>query len=450
MRLLLVASLLTLPLASAQLAAQTLEESYAQLCSKPEESRTEACQVLAKSLVAKLQGQQGSPASGEAAAVTEPPPVGPELVGMERWGFFADLVDQDLIDIQYENPSNIAFNLGTLDYVWEVPGEVMVLRQKRADGTVTPAATMQWDATHGGLRETAPGGGASSLYEWQPDGSAIVRGGAVRIVSRRLADGALEMIMEGERGQEWQLMNRRHRVPATAANLKIQALMKQVEANMAEGQNLMAEIKRRDAELKASPLWQQTLINRANAEAERERKRQARANGGGFMAALNGMLDAGLEVAHAREAQSRYELDSTLANINSQIAAQQAQQGQVPQAASTPPVQAGIQPVKAPRLRHCHCCQRKPSRNRGIGRVGVRGGETPALRSDHRHAQPAGRCAQPDVLLERGHAAGSAGLGRARVPPDRFGRAGAVGDREPQVTIHRTVPGQRSRDHQRR
>ena len=328
MRSLLIASLLAFSLTPGSVAAQSLEESYAQLCSKPADAKTEACQVLAKSLMEKLQAQPASPASVPAAQESGSGDAAPDLVGMQRWGFFADLVGQDLIDIQYENPSNITFTPATLEYVWEEPGEVMVLLEKRPDGTVTHGATLQWDATHRGLRETTPGGGASSLYEWQPDGSAIVSAGAARMVFRRLADGALEMLIEDDKGQGWQLMNRRHRVPATAANLETQALMKQVEANMAETQKLMAEITRADAELKASPLWQQTLANQARAEAERKRKAERGSSFDAFLRGVNSALDSGLEVARAQEAQSRYELDSTLADINAQARAQQAAQSQ--------------------------------------------------------------------------------------------------------------------------
>lgn len=328
MRSLLIASLLAFSLTPGSVAAQSLEESYAQLCSKPADAKTEACQVLAKSLMEKLQAQQASPASAPAAQESGGGNASPDLVGMQRWGFFADLVGQDLIDIPYENPANIAFNRATVKYVWEVPGEVMVVLETPADGTTRKGATLHWDAAHRGLRETVPGGGVGVLYEWQPDGSAVVRDGTVRLVFRPLGNGAVEMLIEGDKGQGWELMNRRQRVKSTPAVLETLALIDQIAVNTANANALTADARRRDAELKASPLWQQTLANQARAEAERKRKAERGSSFDAFLRGVNSALDSGLEVARAQEAQSRYELDSTLADINAQARAQQAAQSQ--------------------------------------------------------------------------------------------------------------------------
>jgi hypothetical protein len=337
-------------LASGTASAQSLDETYAAMCGDAAAAQGEACVVMAKALAAKTPGQ-GEP------------------VGEARWGVFAGVVDQPLIDLLVESPEMQLFEPGVLMYKWEVPGEVMAVTARQADGTYQKVSTMRWDGARRGLVDSSMPADGPGLLAWQPDGSFVMDLDGARVTYSPLPDNVIELRGEVDRGQGMQVLWVQHRVRATPANIKAatdnHALMKQVAANQAASQALIAEIERRDAELKASPLWQQTLINRANAEAERERKRQARANGGGFMAALNGMLDAGLEVAHAREAQSRYELDSTLANINSQIVAQQA--GQVPQAASTPPVQAGIHPVKAPNYGTATAASASPAVTAGSG-----------------------------------------------------------------------------------
>ena len=73
--------LFTALLVSGNLGAQSLEESYAKLCSDPAKAKSEACQILAKSLVSKLQGQH--PPQAESSTNAQSSPWGPlaRLVG---------------------------------------------------------------------------------------------------------------------------------------------------------------------------------------------------------------------------------------------------------------------------------------------------------------------------------------------------------------------------------
>lgn len=334
MRALLVASLLVASVASGALVAQTLEESYATLCSDPAKAKSEACQVLAQSLMAKLQGQQTTPAKAQAApAATTRSNTGPELVGAQRWGFFADIVDQELVDHPTENPAKLPFGPATVKYAWDVPGDRMGAFVKQADGSFKRGATLHWDSVHRGLRETTPAGEAAGLLQWQPDGSIVSNQGTARMVFRRLPDGAIEIRVDADRGQGWVLVYKWLRHKATPANVEnarqAWAVWKQIEENSAATAKLMAEIQAADAALKASPNWQRVLAVRAMKQQEHAERMERARNGGSGSGAMFGAILQGLSEGYAEAntggyAEAQANLDATVANIQAAAAAESA------------------------------------------------------------------------------------------------------------------------------
>src|SRR5690606_13078503 len=154
--------LLVVSLASGSLRAQSLEESYAQLCSKPAQAKTEACQILAKSLVAKLQAAEVGPAIPAAAEHVQTttriasPELDPALVAQWRlrWGPFADMVGKRWITSVAGQSLDIAKAIAgsgnTAVWEWEVPGEVLAVYQYTGAERKL-ALRIRWDQTLGGL-----------------------------------------------------------------------------------------------------------------------------------------------------------------------------------------------------------------------------------------------------------------------------------------------------------
>lgn len=123
-------------LVSGNLEAQSLEESYAKLCSDPAKAKSEACQILAKSLVSKLQGQQ----SPQAEPITNTQPnAATRALWRKRWGLFADYMGKETFNVFSGPGATIevrrAVLVGRAKIEWVVPGKRAVSKQRMADGS---------------------------------------------------------------------------------------------------------------------------------------------------------------------------------------------------------------------------------------------------------------------------------------------------------------------------
>lgn len=341
-------------LAGAGVSAQSLGETYAAMCADPKAAQGEACLVMARAMAQKLQGQAeaGEPAvaGGSPQATnnsTPPAQVGGATetpVGNARWGVFADVVDVPLVDFLVESPEMQLFEPAVLMYTWEVPGEVMAVSIQQDDGTFHKVSTLRWDEARRGLVDSSMPAGSPVLLAWQPGGSFVMDLGGARVTWSPLPDRVIELRAEVDKGQGLQVHWVQQRVEATPANVKAArdafALMKQIAANMADTQALMATIQRQDAALKASPLWQQTLVNRANAEAERARKRASGSNGLQIFGAILQGLSQGMAQSMPEYTDGPYDaygpvgsfdraaanMTATVDGIQRQAAAERAQQ----------------------------------------------------------------------------------------------------------------------------
>jgi len=92
---LLVSSFLAF-MVSGSVAAQSIEESYAKLCSDPAKAKSETCQILGKSLMAKLHGQQAPAASGSSATG---PDQATEAEWRKRWGVLYDMIGKEMFSV---------------------------------------------------------------------------------------------------------------------------------------------------------------------------------------------------------------------------------------------------------------------------------------------------------------------------------------------------------------
>lgn len=221
MRALVAVTLALVLLGSGSAHAQSLEKTYADLCSDPAKSKSESCVALAQALVAKLQNQgaasTAAPRSNPKFATVDTPAAEPAV--HERWGFFADLVDHPMAELLVENPLKYSYKPAPviLKYVWDVPGEVLGVMAMQANGTFQKVKVMRWHGVRRGLVATSIADGSQELFEWQPDGSFLVTGPKkiARWTWRRLSDAAIEIRTERDKGQGWQLMWVYHVVKAT-------------------------------------------------------------------------------------------------------------------------------------------------------------------------------------------------------------------------------------------
>lgn len=223
MRALLSAGIAGIFLCLSALAAhsQSLEESYAELCTDPAKAKGEACQALAGALIAKLQSHSGSPATGPSRAAGKAGPdasaatrdASPSAVDAEqsalwrkRWGLYLDMIGKDWMvapvpEREYE--ANMRLLEGnTMSYRWTLPGvefELNVL------DSVLPKSTVRWDESR--QRMVVQDGGE---YVAEADGTIVgleqtTALGTTRSRTTRLLDGSIQSVLEMKEGDAWRV-----------------------------------------------------------------------------------------------------------------------------------------------------------------------------------------------------------------------------------------------------
>lgn len=356
MRILIAAAAALFMLGGASANAQSLEQTYAELCSDPAKAKSESCVALAQALVAKLQGGATSTNSptpqGPGAAtladkrVAPPPAASPQLTMEQRWGLYLGLVDKKLIDVLVGGNVPYEFPPAIVTFAWDVPGQVMGMFHVQLDGSTTKIATLRWDEERGGLVETSlPDGAEGLLLVPQADRSyvAFTPSGS-RITQRKVENDAIEMRTESTLGNRWDLGWLLHRVPFTPESFD---LMKQIHANSQNGARLSASMdpKYRDPEY-LRMMAERAAAARA-AKAERSAGRAAM-----FGAVMQGVAQGVAEIDTGGYAEAQANLDATVANIEYAAAAERQQQnssqqaGQQPARASQPQMQ--VAPSSSP------------------------------------------------------------------------------------------------------
>jgi hypothetical protein len=336
---------IALGLAAATAGAQSLEESYANLCSDASAAKSEMCVVLRKALVAKLQAQDSAPAAARApvaAHSSAPAPAAPAgtpaataptavpsdsavapasaatastvtasdpapgaappaadaslaaggipALWSERFGPLARVVDRPML-LQTADATTVT------TAHWQAPGEVLVMESdvdvKGARSKVR--ATMEWDP---GIRQivwSTDGVEGRTFGTVQPDGSLLYATEGLpqyRTTARATDDGALEWLTEQNTNGTWSEVLRQKQVPYTPERM---AAAKQ-QAEQAEAA--------RQAQLAAARAAEEARAREAAARKAAEESSGgwgAKLAGafGGLMAAVSAGGDASQMVAAA-------------------------------------------------------------------------------------------------------------------------------------------------------
>jgi hypothetical protein len=296
-------------LAFAPAKAQSLEKTYANLCSNKEAAKSESCVALRKALLEKLNAagtEPGSPtgarAKSAAAQAVQPPEAAPAPPSAqelrERWGVFLDVLDKPLFAVDLES--------GTFDpasrftFKWEVPGEVMTRTSFAADGSPGKVLRYRWDEAQ--QRVVLPLEGAGDMYlgtrsNGEVIGLLTVGTAMLRTVYSR-AGNAISALSDSNQGQGWVLGRYELYYENTEANIaaarqsaelltRIYKNRKATAEGMAQMQGSMS-----DAE------FQQYLAELDKRAKEAQARRQARKEARGQM--LGSLLVAGVGAATAQ------------------------------------------------------------------------------------------------------------------------------------------------------
>ena len=331
MRILVAATMAIVMLGSARANAQSLEKTYADLCSDPAKAKSESCVALRQALMAKLQAAATSTSAPTLADTRVAPPttVPPQKTMEQRWGLFLGLVDKKVIDVfvggnlPYEYPPAI------FTFAWDIPGQVLGVSHLQPDGSTTKIATWRWDDVRGGLVETSvPDGVDGLLFVPQADGSYMgyVPSGKTRIIHRKIEHEIIDMRTESDLGNRWELGWHWQRTPFVPESFD---LLKKIHANSQNVARGMASMdpKYRDPEYLRMMAEQKAAARAAKAERSAERAAM-------FGAVVQGVAQGVAEIDTGGYAESQANLNATVANIQhaadverqqQALAAQQAQ-----------------------------------------------------------------------------------------------------------------------------
>lgn len=299
-----LASFLIGALLSGNVSAQTLEESYAKLCSDAAKAKSEACQILAKSLVAKLQGQQ----SAEAQSPTNAKPdAATQALWRKRWGVFLDMIGTELFAVvgagAGSTPQVRLAALGMRSKMeWKIPGEEIVSTVIAADGTRYPMGTTRWDEQGQRLVQTFPPPSELVAY-WvaQPDGSVRLLeqtyGGLTsRSVVYMVSEGRFETVSEKLEGGVWVEMSRGQNLVYSPERLELerQALQRALQQAQQQAAQQLAQ---------------------SQQDARNEKRAASQRSAAMFNSVLQGVSQGLAEVNTGGYAESQANLDATVANI---------------------------------------------------------------------------------------------------------------------------------------
>lgn len=245
---------------------ESLEQTYARLCGNGQQGET--CDALRQAMLAKLSRRD---------SVARPAPAAEPY-----WGHYLDHVDAPQVSVLVEGMYAMNYDMPIASYTWEVPGRVLRVSTRQADGSYAKIGVLEWDDARRGLAVKNLDGTAG-LWTWQEDGSLRQESDGVRITERKYNNGIVEQRTEAKRDSAWQVAWVYHRSRYAPETID---LMRSIHANMIKVAHLNAQIpaKYRD------PEYQRQIQERA---ARREKE-----NGGWFRS----LVGAGLGLAAANAA----------------------------------------------------------------------------------------------------------------------------------------------------
>lgn len=305
-------------LPAGNLAAQSLEETYAKLCSKPVEAKTEACQILSKSLVEKLQAQasgQGSTTSSTGATSgVQAPDAATLALWRKRWGVLLDMAGKETFNVAgpglgFTLEQKLSMLNGRGRTEWRIPGEELVSSSMGPDGGWVESSTTRWDASSERLSTTFPSSATPFAYSAaQPDGSvqmleATYGGMTIRGVTYRISSGRYENVSEKKENGNWVEATRTQTVEYSPERLAQQRLTIQLEDQQ-----------------RVQQLAQQQ-------QAERQEKRAKSAERAAmFNSVVQGVAQGFAEADTGGYAESQANLNATVADIQHAAAVERQQQ----------------------------------------------------------------------------------------------------------------------------
>lgn len=289
---------MTMMLAASGAQAQSLEKSYADQCATAAAKKSEMCQLMAKALVAKLQGEAavetgqarktGAAASGPTAA---------EL--RARWGFLLDFVGKATFAV--DGPTATADTASRWVLDWKTPGEVLLLKKLGADGTELGSKTYAWSKYTGTVERDLPSIGQIQTFSVEPNGNfvgtVLLNGAMGRERWENSGGEGYRVTTETNEGRGWVVTGDTMWLLATKDTLASAGKMAALMGQMYKNRKDVAEIKAKMQGGMTDEQFDQHIAdlkvrNAAYAEARRL-KREARGKMvGGLLVAAAGAATA--------------------------------------------------------------------------------------------------------------------------------------------------------------
>jgi hypothetical protein len=303
--------------ASPTLFAQSLEESYAKMCSDAANAKSETCQILARSLVDKIQGQQPLPTSATVDAGSGP---ATQALWRKRWGYLIDFMGKEMFTV-YGTPMPMDVRKATLAMryksEWLVPGEEVLTTMNMGDGVWHVMGTSRWDESTQRVVTTAPPpSNLVSYYSVSTDGAVIIpettHGGITsRSTTRKIPSGQVQTVLEVKKDGVW------------TESMRLTGLVATPEAVAVEQQRIQLE-------------QQQAAQQIADRQRELsdEKRAQSQQRGQMFNSILQGVAQGFSESESSGYAEAQANLDATVADIQAQAAEERRHQVTAGQAAS--------------------------------------------------------------------------------------------------------------------
>jgi hypothetical protein len=316
-----VATIAVLMLVAGQGLAQSLEKSYGEQCSTAVAKKTEMCQVMAKALMAKLQGEAGAsdtPPGNAVASSPAAPLTAAELRG--RWGFLLDFIGKPTFAINGETGTADTSSRWVLE--WQTPGEVLVRRMLGPDGAELGKTTYAWKPSTAVVERDLPSLGLVQTFAVEPNGNfighVVSAGTIVREKWESLGDTGYAVSSESNDGHGWVLGNDAMWQLATSDALAGAAQSAALIGQIHKNKKLTAEVKAQMQGSMSDAEFDQYIAdlekkNQARTAEKRRRHQERSERFGQVMGAVYNGLVVANEVASANEASSRAALDATMA-----------------------------------------------------------------------------------------------------------------------------------------
>jgi hypothetical protein len=294
---------------------QSLEKSYADQCATTASKKSEVCQLMAKALAAKIQGEAAGPSAASTATADQL---------RNRWGVLLDYIGKPMFQINGETGTTDIESRWVLE--WQVPGEVLVRRKVAADGSELGSITYTWSPYTESVERNVASIGQIQTFNVDAKGSFIgtlvMNGTMGRERWTGLGATGYRVTNETNAGHGWVLGNDSMWQLPTSDALASAAQQAALMATMFKNNKEVAAIKAQMQGSMTDEQFEQHLaeLNKRNQEYAAARAERRRANNERWSQVL-GAIQSGLtaaEAAYEAGANERQaQLDATLVQATS-------------------------------------------------------------------------------------------------------------------------------------